>query len=97
MGIIKDKKVKDKNVLLDERLLLAPSFAIAECVRQTTKMADLVEFNFINSTKMLKSYHHKKAEQIKNNEIKIDTFEFSCVKYYTILKISQKNKVLIFR
>ena len=75
MGIIKDKKVKDKNVLLDERLLLAPSFAIAECVRQTTKMADLVEFNFINSTKMLKSYHHKKAEQIKNNEIKIDTFE----------------------
>ena len=67
MGIIKDKKVKDKNVLLDERLLLAPSFAIAECVRQTTKMADLVEFNFINSTKMLKSYHHKKAEQIKNN------------------------------
>ena len=35
MGIIKDKKVKDKNVLLDERLLLAPSFAIAECVRQT--------------------------------------------------------------
>lgn len=75
MGIIKDKKVKDKNVLLDERLLLAPSFAIAECVRQTTKMADLVEFNFINSTKMLKSYHHKKAEQIKNNEIKIDTYE----------------------
>ena len=61
MGIIKDKKVKDKNVLLDERLLLAPSFAIAECGRQTTKM--------------LKSYHHKKAEQIKNNEIKIDTFE----------------------
>ena len=75
MGIIKDKKVKDKNVLLDERLLLAPSFAIAECVRQTTKMADLVEFNFINYTKMLKSYHHKKAEQIKNNEIKIDTYE----------------------
>ena len=75
MGIIKDKKVKDKNVLLDDRLLLAPTFAIAECVSKTKKMADLVEFNFINSTKMLKSYHHKKAEQIKNNEIKIDTFE----------------------
>lgn len=72
---IPDKKVKDKNVLLDERLLLAPSFAIAECVRQTTKMAEIVEFNFINSTKMLKSYHYKKAEQIKNNEIKIDTYE----------------------
>lgn len=75
IGIIKDKKVKDKNVLLDERLLLAPSFAIAECVRQTIKMADLVEFNFINSSKMLKSFHYKKAEQIRNNEIKIDTYE----------------------
>ena len=73
--IVPDKKVKDKNVLLDERLLLAPSFAIAECVRQTTKMAEIVEFNFINSTKMLKSFHMKKAEQIKNNEIKIDTYE----------------------
>ena len=75
VGIIKDKKVKDKNVLLDERLLLAPSFAIAECVRQTIKMADLVEFNFVNSAKMLKSFHYKKAEQIRNNEIKIDTYE----------------------
>ncbi len=75
MTIIKDKKVRDKNVLLDERLLLAPSFAIAECVRQTIKMADLVEFNFINSSKMLKSFHYKKAEQIRNNEIKIDTYE----------------------
>ena len=36
------------------------------------KMADMVEFNFINSTKMLKSYHKKKAEQIAANEVKID-------------------------
>ena len=86
---VPDKKVKDKNVLLDERLLLAPSFAIAECVRQTTKMAEIVEFNFINSTKMLKSFHMKKAEQIKNNEIKIDTYEDKLDSF--LIKLSGKE------
>ena len=38
-------------------------------------MAEMVEFNFINSTKMLKSYHKKKAEQITANEVKIDMYE----------------------
>ena len=86
---VPDKKVKDKNVLLDERLLLAPSFAIAECARQTTKMAEIVEFNFINSTKMLKSFHYKKAEQIKNNEIKIDTYEDKLDSF--LIKLSGKE------
>ena len=89
IGIIKDKKTKDKAVLLDERLLLAPSFAIAECVRQTTRMADLVEYNFINSSKMLKSYHHKKAEQIRSNEIKIDTLEDKLDAF--LIKLSGRN------
>ncbi len=87
--VVRDKKVKDKNVLLDERLLLAPSFAIAECVRQTVKMAEIVEFNFINSTKMLKSFHYKKADQIKNNEIKIDTYEDKLGAF--LLKLSGKE------
>ena len=86
---VPDKKVKGRNVLLDERLLLAPSFAIAECVRQTTKMAEMVEFNFINSTKMLKSFHIKKAEQIKNNEIKIDTYEDKLDSF--LIKLSGKE------
>ena len=72
---VPEKKVKGETVILDDRLLLAPSFAIAECYRQSIKMAEMVEFNFINSTKMLKSYHKKKAEQISANEVKIDTYE----------------------
>lgn len=86
---VPDKKVKDKNVLIDERLLMAPAFAIAECYRQTIKMAELVEFNFINSTKMLKSYHSKKAEQIQNNEIKIDMYEDKLGAF--MLKLSTKE------
>ncbi len=75
ISFVPDKKDKNKSVLLDDRLLLAPSFAIAECYRQSVKMAEFVEFNFINSTKMLKSYHKKKAEQILANEVKIDMYE----------------------
>ena len=89
LATVPEKKVRDKNVLLDERLLLAPSFAIAECYRQSIKMAEMAEFNFINSTKMLKSYHAKKADQIKNNEVKIDTFEDKLEAF--LLKLSAKE------
>lgn len=89
IAIVPEKETKDKNVLLDNRLLLAPSFAIAEAYRQTIKMAETVEFNFINSTKMLKSYHSRKAEQIRANEIKIDTYEDKLDSF--LLKLSGKE------
>ena len=38
-------------------------------------MAELVEHNLIYSTKMLKNFHQKKAEQIRANEVQIDTYE----------------------
>ncbi len=86
---VPDKKVKGENVILDDRLLLAPSFAIAECYRQSVKMAEMVEFNFINSTKMLKSYHKKKAEQISANEVKIDMYEDKLNSF--LIKLSAKE------
>ena len=89
VAIVPDKKQKDKNVLLDDRLLLAPTFAIAECYRRSIKMAEMVEFNFINSTKMLKSYHAKKADQINANEIKIDMYEDKLNAF--MLKLSAKE------
>ncbi len=89
IALVPEKKEKDKNVLLDDRLLLAPSFAIAECYRRSIKMAEMVEFNFINSTKMLKSFHSKKAEQINANEIKIDMFEDKLNAF--MLKLSAKE------
>ena len=52
-------------------------------------MAEMVEFNFINSTKMLKSYHKKKAEQILANEIKIDMYEDKLNSF--MLKLSAKE------
>ena len=89
IATVPDKKVKGESVILDDRLLLAPSFAIAECYRQSVKMAEMVEFNFINSTKMLKSYHKKKAEQILANEVKIDMYEDKLNSF--LIKLSAKE------
>ena len=89
MKIIKDKQGKDKNVILDERLLLTPAFAVGECYAQTVKMGEMVESNFINSTKMLKSFHQKKADHIKANEVIIDEYEDVINNF--LLKLSGKG------
>lgn len=72
---IPDNKNSKTQVFLDERLLITPSIAISECYNKTVVMANTVQFNFTYSTKMLKSFHQKKADQILENEIKIDTYE----------------------
>ena len=83
------KHEKTRRVLLDDRLLLAPTFAVSEAYRQTIKMAEIVEYNFVYASKMMKSYHQKKAEQIKENEIKIDTYEDKLDAF--LLKLSGKE------
>lgn len=88
--LVKDNKdAKEKEVIIDERLLLSPSFAIGECARLTTEMAKIVEYNFLNSTKMLKSYHQRSAEHIAENELIIDTYEDKLGSF--LLKLSGKQ------
>ena len=83
------KNEQARKVLLDERLLLAPTFAVSEAYRQSVKMAELVEYNFVYSSKLLKSFHQKKADQIRENEIKIDTYEDKLDSF--LLKLSGKE------
>ena len=74
--IIKDKGKNDlEKVILDERLLLSPDFAISECFNRTVKMSSIVEKNVIYATKLLKRFESKKAEVINLNEKKIDMYE----------------------
>lgn len=89
IALVPDKTETGENVILDNRLLLAPSFAIAEAYKQTLIMAETVEFNFVASTKMLKSFHQKKAEQIRDNELKIDMYEDKLNLF--LLKLSGKE------
>ena len=87
--IPENKNEQARKVLLDERLLLAPTFAVSEAYRQSVKMAEVVEYNFVYAPKMLKSYHQKKAEQIRENEVKIDTYEDKLDAF--LLKLSGKE------
>ena len=84
--IPENKSENDSPVLLDERLLLNPTFAISETFRKTLDMAKLTEFNLINSTKMLKTYRERMAQQINENEVQIDNYEYQINSF--LLKLS---------
>ena len=84
-----NKTESDKTVILDERLLLSPTLAISEGYEKTIEMGELSQFNFINSTKMLKVYRNRMAEKIEENEIKIDFYEDKLSSF--LVKLSSKD------
>ena len=83
------KKEAEKKIFLDERLLNTPALAISECFTKTVEMAEIVRYNYITSTKMLKSFHRKKVDEIQENESTIDTFEDYLNSY--LLKLSGRE------
>ncbi len=72
--VIKDKK-DEKGVILDERLLLTPSIAIAQCYKTTGTMAKITRETLVMSVRMLKQYNPRVAEVINKNEILIDKYQ----------------------
>lgn len=88
--VIKDKGKADREkVILDERLLLSPDFAISECHQQTMKMSSVVERNVIYATKLLKRFESRKAEVVNVNEKKIDLYEDKLETF--LIKASNKD------
>lgn len=91
---VRDKRLKPGKqdphaVLLDERLLLSPSFAIAECRNATTKMAGLVRDTILDAIGLLSHFDSATAEKIEKNEETIDQYEDKLGSY--LVKISSKN------
>ena len=74
-----DKVIKDKNeekeVILDERLLLTPSIAVAQSYKATATMAKITRETLVLSFRMLKQYNPKVAEVINKNEVLIDKYQ----------------------
>lgn len=88
--VIKDRGKADREkVILDERLLLSPDFAISECHQQTIKMSSVVERNVIYATKLLKRFESRKAEVVNVNEKKIDLYEDKLETF--LIKASNKD------
>ncbi len=72
--VIKEGK-GEKEVILDERLLLTPSIAVAQCYKTTGNMAKITRETLVMSVRMLKQYNPKIAEVINKNEILIDKYQ----------------------
>lgn len=72
--LVKDKK-DEKEVILDERLLLTPSIAINQCYKTTGTMAKITRDTLVMAVRMLKQYNPKVAEVINKNEILIDKYQ----------------------
>ena len=72
--MVKDKK-DEEEVILDERLLLTPSIAIAQCYKTTGNMAKIARETLVMSVRMFKQYNPKVAEIINKNEVLIDKYQ----------------------
>ena len=72
--VVKDSK-EEKEVILDERLLLTPSIAIAQCYKTTAEMAKLTRESLVMSVRQLKQYNPKISEIIEKNEARIDKYQ----------------------
>ena len=91
---VRDKRVKpgtqgDHTVLLDERLLLSPSFAIAECRNATVRMATTALDTILDAIGLLSHFDEDVAKQIEKNEDNVEQFEDKLGSY--LVKISSKN------
>jgi len=88
LTVVKEKSSESK-VILDERLLNTPTFAIGQCYDLTVKMAQKVSRNLVNSVKLLKDYQEKNVEVIERTEARIDQYEDTLGTF--LLKLSGKE------
>lgn len=87
--IIPDAKEKEAVVLLDERLMTVPSFAVAKAEAVTAEMASLAKKSVKSAVALLERYDEKSAKLVENMESDIDRYEDELGTY--LVKISKKE------
>ncbi len=89
--VIKDNKEEEKEEVysfIDDRLLSTPSVAIRECNSKCKKMARIARDTTISSMALVKKYDEKAAQEITENEDKLDLYEDKLGTY--LVKLSGK-------
>ncbi len=87
--IIRDSKEKETVVLLDERLMTVPSFAVAKAEDVTADMASLAKKSVKNAVALLERYDEKTAKLVEEMENNIDRYEDELGTY--LVKLSKKE------
>lgn len=100
MTIKDDKKGTEKPpVLLDERFLLTPSYAVEKSREVTVQMANLVEKTAITAFSLIKNYNNDKAAKISENEKETDKYEEILETYLvkvSALKLTDEDSKNVF-
>ncbi|MGE4353789.1 MAG: Na/Pi cotransporter family protein [Oscillospiraceae bacterium] len=73
--IVPDRPGDDKVIMLDERLLRSPSFAVAECNNRVFDMADIAHKAILSSIDLFNKYDAKLADSILEGEDMLDKYE----------------------
>ena len=89
---IREEKEEDKqeiSVLLDERFLEQPAFAIQRCKQVAAAMAELSRTTLLNAISLIQKYDEKVAEAVSHDENEVDRYEDALGSY--LVKLSSKN------
>lgn len=86
---IRDKGQEDDAPYLDERFLNTPAIAVEQCDSMTVKMANLSKNNILQALRLINNYDEKRAQEIQENEERIDAYEDVLGSY--LVKLSSKN------
>lgn len=84
---IREKSTKEE--LLDERLLLSPGFAIAECRKLAVRMAMAAQESMVEAIGLLHDFDQKRADHITEEEEQIDLYEDKLGSF--LVKLSSKE------
>ncbi len=87
--IIRDAKEEETVILLDDRLMTVPSFAVAKAESVTGEMASLAKKSVKSAVSLLDRYDEKTARLVEEMEDKIDRYEDELGTY--LVKLSKKE------
>lgn len=83
------KTADDVFVILDERFLSSPAFAIEQCRSLVSQMAEMTKESFLEAMSVLTDYSEEKVADVIDKENRVDTYDDKISAYLT--RLSSEN------
>ncbi len=87
--LVPDDNKKEEISLLDERLFATPSVAVNRATQITAEMGLIAKDSLLKSLNMIYEYQEKDAQEIRDEEKKVDRYEDRLGTY--LVKLSREN------
>lgn len=87
--IVRDNKVQEQQVLLDDRLMTVPAFAVAKAFDVTKNMGSAAKKAVKKAVTLLDEYDSKTAQKVRDTEALLDKYEDELGTY--LVKLSKKE------